>query len=422
METAVQLSVVIPALNEEANIGELISALHEVVPSISPQYELIVVDGGSVDKTRELAKMLNTKVLVQTERGYGGALKEGFQTARGEYILTLDGDLSHSPTCIPQMWEACKRAEVVVASRYVSGGSADMPRFRRLLSRVLNKVFTTGLSLPLKDISSGFRLYRSSVLKNMELGSSDFDILEEILIKSYAQGWRIREVPFHYLPRKSGDSHVRLLKFGVAYLKTFRRMWSLRNSVLSADYDYRAFDSRIPLQRYWQRRRYKIISRMAEGARATLDIGCGSSRILSALDGGVGLDVQMSKLRYVRSFDRALVNATIDALPFRDACFDCVVCSEVIEHIPCDERLFREMSRVLEPGGRLILGTPDYGGVWWRVIERLYDLFAPGGYAEEHITRYTRRSLVEMVERHGFTPQGIEYVGRSEMILSLRKA
>ncbi|MDY6917677.1 MAG: glycosyltransferase [Chloroflexota bacterium] len=417
-----QLSVVIPALNEEANIGELISALHEVVPSISPQYELIVVDGGSVDKTRELAKMLNTKVLVQTERGYGGALKEGFRTARGEYILTLDGDLSHSPTCIPQMWEACKRAQVVVASRYVHGGSADMPRFRRLLSKVLNRVFTTGLSLPLKDISSGFRLYRSSVVKNMELGSSDFDILEEILIKSYAQGWRIREVPFHYLPRKSGDSHVRLLKFGVAYLRTFRRMWSLRNSVLSADYDYRAFDSRIPLQRYWQRRRYKIINRMAEGARATLDIGCGSSRILSALDGAVGLDVQMSKLRYVRRFDTALVNATIDALPFRDACFDCVVCSEVIEHVPCDETLFREMSRVLEAGGRLILGTPDYGGVWWRVIERLYDLFAPGGYAEEHITRYTRRSLVEMVERHGFTPQGIEYVGRSEMILSLRKA
>ncbi len=416
-----QLSVVIPALNEEANIGELITTLHEVVPSIAPDYEVIVVDGGSVDKTRELARMMNTRVLVQNEKGYGGALKEGFDTAEGTYILTLDGDLSHSPTFIPQMWEACRGAEVVVASRYTPGGSAEMPLLRKVLSVILNRFFTTGLSLPLKDISSGFRLYHSSVLKNLELTSSDFEILEEILIKSYAQGWRIQEVPFHYLPRKNGRSHVKLLKFGLAYLRTFRRMWSLRNSILSADYDYRAYDSRIPLQRYWQRRRFKIITRLTRGAGTTLDIGCGSSRILAALENGVGLDVQMTKLRYIRTFGKPLVNATINNLPFRDNAFECVVCSEVIEHIPNEETVFSEMSRVLQKGGRLVLGTPDYGTIWWRTIERLYGFFAPGGYAEEHITRYTRKGLIEFVERLGFDFQKVGYVGRSEMILSFIK-
>jgi len=417
----VQLSVVIPALNEEANIGELITALHEVVPLIAPDYEVIVVDGGSVDKTRELARMMNTKVLVQKEKGYGGALKEGFGTADGTYILTLDGDLSHSPTFIPQMWEACRGAEVVVASSYTTGGSAEMPPLRKVLSLILNRFFTTGLSLPLKDISSGFRLYHSSVLKNLELTSSDFEILEEILIKSYAQGWRIQEVPFHYLPRKNGRSHVKLLKFGLAYLRTFRRMWGLRNSILSADYDYRAFDSRIPFQRYWQRRRFSIITRLARGAGATLDIGCGSSRILAALENGIGLDVQMSKLRYIRKFGKPLVNASIDNLPFRDNAFHCVVCSEVVEHIPGGEAVYSEMSRVLQKGGTLILGTPDYGTIWWRTIERLYGFFAPGGYAEEHITQYTRKGLIELVERLGFDFQKVGYVGRSEMILSFVK-
>lgn len=420
-EVAVKLSIIIPALNEEANIGELIPALHKMAPQISPQYEIILVDGGSVDNTRELAKRLNAKVIVQRRRGYGGALKEGFDAAQGEYILTLDGDLSHSPASIPQMWEARAQAEIVVASRYAAGGSAETSLVRRALSKILNKVFTTGLSLPLKDISSGFRLYQASLLHDLNLTSSDFDILEEVLIKGHAQGWRIKEIPFHYLPRKSGTTHVRLLRFGISYLRTFGRMWRLRNSILSADYDDRAFDSRIPLQRYWQRRRYRIITNLARGSKSTLDVGCGSSRIVRGLENGLGVDIQMAKLRYARRHGKPLVNASIYYLPFKDNSFDCVVCSEVIEHIPAGERPFLDMSRVLQKGGRLIIGTPDYASIWWRVIERLYVLFAPRGYADQHITRYSRSGLVELIEKQGFNCEEIHYICHSEMILSFSK-
>lgn len=420
-EVEMKLSIVIPALNEEPNIGELISELHKVITHISPEYEIILVDGGSADNTRDVAKRLNAKVIVQRMKGYGGALREGFNVAQGQYILTLDGDLSHSPAFIPQMWEARAQAEIVVASRYARGGSAETSLLRRALSKILNKVFTTGLSLPLKDISSGFRLYQASLLHDLNLASSDFDILEEVLIKCYAQGWRVKEIPFHYLPRKSGGSHVKLLRFGVSYLRTFRRMWSLRNSSPLADYDYRAFDSRIPLQRYWQRRRYTIITNLAGAAKATLDVGCGSSRILSGLENGLGVDIQMAKLRYARRHGKPLVNASIYDLPFKDNAFDCVVCSEVIEHLLAGERPFFEMSRVLQPGGRLIIGTPDYASIWWRVIERLYALFARGGYAEEHITRYSKSGLVELIEKQGFNYEEIHYICHSEMILSFSK-
>ena len=415
------LSIVIPALNEEANISELIPALHKVASQISPQYEIILVDGGSVDNTRDVAKRLNAKVIVQKRRGYGGALNEGFDAAHGEYILTLDGDLSHSPAFIPQMWEAKAEAEIVVASRYVTGGSAETSLTRRALSKILNKVFTTGLSLPLKDISSGFRLYQVSLLQDLNLTSSDFDILEEVLIKGYAQGWRIKEIPFRYMPRKSGTTHVKLLRFAISYLKTFGRMWRLRNSILSADYDDRAFDSRIPLQRHWQRRRYSIITNLARGSKSTLDVGCGSSRILRGLDNGLGVDIQMARLRYARKHDKPLVNASIYRLPFKDNAFDCVVCSEVIEHLPPEERPFWEMSRVLQPDGRLIIGTPDYASIGWRVIGRLYALFAPEGYANEHITRYSKSGLVELIEKQSFSCQEIHHICRSEMILSFSK-
>jgi len=79
-------------------------------------------------------------------------------------------------------------------------------------------------------------------------------------------------------------------------------MWELRNSILSADYDDRAFDSRIPFQRYWQRRRHAIVTALAEGATTCLDVGCGSSRILGSLDSALGLDIQLSKLRYARKY------------------------------------------------------------------------------------------------------------------------
>lgn len=418
-----QMSIVIPALNEGSNLRLLLPRLHQVVSAlVSRGYETIIVDGGSADDTVEVGGRLDARVIPQEEPGYGGALKAGFQAAAGEYVLTLDADLSHDPDFIERMWASRQEAEVIVASRYVPEGSAQMPFVRKVLSLILNKFFTKGLSLPLHDISSGFRLYHSSTINCLPLGSSDFDILEEILIQCYAQGWRIKEIPFQYLPRQEGNSHVSLLRFGMAYLRTFGRMWELRNSILCADYDDRAFDSRIPPQRYWQRKRHQIVTRFASGGGSCLDVGCGSSRILSSLDDVVGADISVMKLRWARKYGKPLVNSSIFDLPFADKAFDCVISSEVIEHIPASDKPFLEMRRVLKDDGLLILGTPDYGRLSWRIIEGLYHRLIPGGYADEHITQYSREGLVHSMEEMGFFLSDIKYVLGSEMIMLLRKA
>jgi dolichol-phosphate mannosyltransferase len=225
-----ELSVIIPALNEEKNIEAIIPAIRDEILRSVESYEIIIVDGGSKDKTRDVAAALGAKVIVQKERGYGGALIAGFRAAQGEYILTMDADLSHKPVFFRDMQKKIQDCEVVIASRYVPGGKATMPVFRKLLSVLLNRVFTTGLSLPIKDISSGFRLYNASALHGIKIKSRDFDVLEEIVIRMYIKSCRIGEVPFHYEPRLEGKSHVKLARFALAYLKTFGRMWKLRYS------------------------------------------------------------------------------------------------------------------------------------------------------------------------------------------------
>jgi SAM-dependent methyltransferase len=291
---------------------------------------------------------------------------------------------------------------------------------------MLNVTYTRVLSLPLHDISSGFRLYRRDTLEGLALRARDFDILEEILIKIYTQGFRVLELPFRYLIRGSGRSHARLVKFAWAYLKTLVRMWQLRNSVASSDYDHRAFDSPIPLQRYWQRHRHRIVleylaSCSAGRPASVLDVGCGSSRIIQDLPDAIGLDILFPKLRFLRGRHGRLVQGTVFALPFGDASFDAVICSEVLEHVSDESRVLEELTRVVRPGGMLILGTPDYGRWLWWVLEWIYGKVLPGAYAHEHITHPTRAGVTKRLQAAGYTIQQLRYVGWCEMIFQAKK-
>jgi len=419
--TDADLTIAIPALNEADNLTHLLPRLKAVLAGLECRYEIIIVDGGSRDSTASVATSHGARLVQQTKRGYGDAIREAIKWAEGEYVLTLDADLSHDPSFIPSMWAHRDSAALVIASRYVDGGSARMPRVRYLLSRILNLAFSRLLSLPFRDLSSGFRLYKTAVVRGLELASDDFDVNQEILVKVVAGGWPVVEVPFSYEPRENGSSKARLLKFARSYLSTLGRMWRFRNSIQAADYDERAARSWLLPQRLWQQARYRIITELARGSGRKLDVGCGSSAILRDTADCVGLDLARRKLRYMSRYGKPMVEGTIFALPFQDASFDVLICSEVIEHIPEGLGPFHELRRVLKPGGFLILGTPDYGRDLWRVIEWAYERLVPGGYAVEHITHYSRETLSNLVRSLGFHIESVSYVFGCELILSLRK-
>lgn len=418
----IDLSVVIPALDEGENLAIILPQLRETVAALGLTAEVLIVTTRKDDRARQAASQNDAEIVLQPEPGYGRALIAGFARSRGDYVLTMDADASHPPAFVESLWKSRHNADVTIASRYVRGGRARMSATRYALSRVLNSFFSMGLDVPIRDLSSGFRLYKRSVLREQTYTATDFDILQQIIMTAYAQGWLVQEVPFTYEPREHGSSHARVARVGRACLGTFWQMWKLRNSILAADYDDRAHDSRIPIQRYWQRQRFRHVTELVAGQGAVLDVGCGSSRIIGALTrGSVAVDVLLRKLRYARKFNRPLVHASGFRLPFADASFPCVLCSQVIEHVPKESPILDELCRVLAPGGRLVLGTPDYARWEWVYTEKLYGM-VPGGYADEHIAHYTHEELAALFQARGFVLEASRYILRGELIMAFRKS
>ncbi|MBI2424617.1 MAG: glycosyltransferase [Candidatus Hydrogenedentes bacterium] len=421
-KNTLDLSVVIPSLNEASNLRQLLPDLKQSLDALGITYEVLVVDKHSADGTESVVRDSGLTYVGESEPGYGTAILRGIREAQGAWVLTMDADLSHPAEFLTTLWEARTTGDLIIASRYVEGGKADQPAFRLMLSKILNGFFSSGLSMAVRDMSSGYRLYNKQIFSDFTPKFTNFVVLVEILLLAFKNGRHIKEVPFHYQMRGEGRSNARIVQFGIDYLRLFRQMWRFRNSVDFPDYDWRAHDSRIPLQRYWQRRRHKIIMAFTPPEMYTVDVGCGSSKILASLPNAVGVDMRFDKLRFMRKTNKLLVQSNGCILPFADEQFECAISSQVIEHIP-DEggKLLDELTRVLKPGGILVLGTPDYGNWEWRVTERLYDLAAPGAYAEEHVTHYTFASLKTALEARGFVILNHAYILRGELVFQARK-
>jgi dolichol-phosphate mannosyltransferase len=146
------LAIVIPAWNERENLELLLPALRETLDGLRASWEIIVVDGGSSDGTAEAAVRRGARVVQQEALGYGGALLAGFAATSAPWVITMDADCSHRPIFIEELWRRRNEAEVLIASRYVAGGRADMGAFRRLLSHVLNRTYARALSLDIREV------------------------------------------------------------------------------------------------------------------------------------------------------------------------------------------------------------------------------------------------------------------------------
>lgn len=219
------LSIVIPTLNEAANIGGVIRGIRAQAEKLGLRYEVFIVDGPSTDGTGDEAKSAGARIIEEHGGGFGTAVRRGLAEARGKYALFMDADHSHPPEVFPEMWRRRVEADLVIGSRLVAGGGMELPYYRRILTRVLNRFFKSLFHLPASDCSSGYRLYRSEAMKGITGIADGFDVQQENLIWLVRAGGTAVEVPMFYSWRTEGESKAKILKFGVGYLRLVMRYW-----------------------------------------------------------------------------------------------------------------------------------------------------------------------------------------------------
>jgi dolichol-phosphate mannosyltransferase len=213
---------VVPTYNEAENLPELVKRIFALK---IPNMKLIVVDDGSPDGTGEVADRLGRQLggsleLIQRGRrlGLGTAYVAGFSHALAEgadYVFQMDADLSHSPEYLPDFLLELGEADVVVGSRYVSGGGVDETWgvMRRLLSLGGNLGIRTITGLRVKDATSGFKAFRGSVLSSLDLTQlrcKGFAFQAEVAHACQIRGYKVVEHPIVFASRAKGRSKMSL--------------------------------------------------------------------------------------------------------------------------------------------------------------------------------------------------------------------
>jgi glycosyltransferase involved in cell wall biosynthesis len=220
------VSVVIPTRDEEGLIGDIIDAVRRHAT------EILVVDGHSTDRTREIAAALGARVILDSGRGKGEALRRSFTEARCEILVFIDADGSHDPNDIPQLVAPIRRgqAELVIASRTRGGSDELHGTAEQLLRYVGSQLIMLAINyrwrVRLTDSQNGFRALRRDVALALRLKSDLTTIEQEMLMRALKLGCRVVEVPSHEYERRWGVSKVRVWRLWWAYL------WSLARNIL----------------------------------------------------------------------------------------------------------------------------------------------------------------------------------------------
>lgn len=221
VQTSSSLFIVLPTYNERENLPLMVDALFALGIS---DLHILIVDDNSPDGTGTLADNLAAQhprtihVLHRTEKnGLGPAYVAGFKqaiTLGADYIIQMDCDFSHQPKYIPELMKTIKNSDLVIASRFVKGGSVDenWSFYRKLLSWFANRIYTPIiLGIPVYDATGGYRIWRRDTLVGLDLErirSNGYVFQVEMAYVASKLGFRVTEMPIYFPDRVRGDSKM----------------------------------------------------------------------------------------------------------------------------------------------------------------------------------------------------------------------
>jgi len=204
------LSIIIPCYNEEKTIEKILNRIEKARLPDNIKKEIIIVDDGSVDKTKEILSQLKEKYKIiyhQKNQGKGAAIKTGLKYASGEYVIVQDADLEYDPRDYQALLECALKnnAEVVYGSRRLNPhnkySAFSFYLGGRFLTRLTNVLYGTKIT----DEATGYKMFKTETIKNINLKSKGFEFCPEITAKIAKKKIKIFEVPINYYPRSKKE-------------------------------------------------------------------------------------------------------------------------------------------------------------------------------------------------------------------------
>lgn len=394
------LSVVIPVYNERFTLRELVRR----VSGVEINKEIILVDDGSTDGTTrivlELAeKMEGVRALLQDKnQGKGAAIRRGIQEAKGEFLIIQDGDLEYDPTEYIKLLEPLLsgQADVVYGSRFMSGPRRVHLFWHTVANKILTLLTNITTNLNLTDMETCYKLFRTDLIKKIPLRSNRFGFEPEVTAKIAKLGCRIFEVPISYSGRDYSEGKKIGFKDALSAISIILKFWII-NDIGEAGHHTLARMSELGkynLEVFQAFERYI--------GRRVLEIGAGMgnlSKFLVDREFALLTDHDPIYVSFLRRKFRGYPNVKIEfldlnkfkAADYRDYSFDTIFCFNVLEHIEEDQRVLKELSAMLSPGGNLILLVPAHSSLYSPIDKNL-----------GHYRRYIKSELQSKIKTAGF--------------------
>jgi len=419
-EPTFSLSVIVPVYNEAATIRSVLRR----VASVPVAKEIIVVDDGSTDGTVAILQSLQTRsnrpfeeellpascslrvLLHERNQGKGAAIRTGLTAVTGDAVIIQDADLEYNPAEYPKLLEPLLKgeADVVYGSRFLGYPRRVLFFWHTVGNNLLTLISNMFTNLNLTDMETGYKLFRTDVIKNLPLRSNRFGFEPEVTAKVSQLGARIYEVPISYSGRTYAEGKKINWKDGLSALWAILR-YNLIDDVGDAGKKTLKRISRLSRYNTW------LWEQVAPYAgKRVLEVGSGIGTMTRFLLGRELVLATETDSQYLQRLQTAFAdrpNVVVrpfdlnDGLPewLTEYHPDTVLCCNVLEHIENDEATLAHFAQLLPAGGRVVLIVP--------AVKRLYGEIDK---AIHHYRRYDKNEIIAKLERAGFAVEETRFM------------